>query len=238
MLIQRFDLNRNIVAVSIFLNTAILPKKFLRFDPTLGSNNSGLKNSRIKNHHIFGIARTSAFIWHIWIPLKKFCKRTRRVCVCIVLVHFGRYSQEVNEKSVKLAVWAVSLNFLHDFTLFVVDIHQIRLISLFRHFSDHFHFHPILEQKRVIDLIPCHIWIKSWVGFGDHKCIAEELGGAFLSISPQPKSSNLGKQYFFSFFQQYFSSFFRLQQIWHKKEREIHVFPNLRQLKERSGSEI
>ena len=129
----------------------------MRFDPTLGSNNLGLKKCRIRNHHIFGIARTSAFIWHIWIPLKKFCKRTRRVCVCIVLVHFGRYSQEVNEKSVKLAVWAVSLNFLHDFTLFVVDIHQIRLISLFRHFSDHFHFHPILEQKRVIDLIPCHI---------------------------------------------------------------------------------
>ena len=141
MLIQRFDLNRNIVATCIFFNTAILQKKFLRFDPTLGSNNLGLKKCRIRNHHIFGIARTSAFIWHIWIPLKKFCKRTRRVCVCIVLVHFGRFSQKVNRKSVKLAVWAVSLNFLHDFTLFVVDIHQIRLISLFRHFPDHFHFH-------------------------------------------------------------------------------------------------
>ena len=64
MLIQRFDLNRNIVAVSIFLNTAILPKKKLRFDPTWGSYNSGLKNYRISNNHIFGIARTSAFIWH------------------------------------------------------------------------------------------------------------------------------------------------------------------------------
>ena len=156
MLIQRFDLNRNIVATCIFFNTAILQKQILRFHPTLGSNNLGLKKCRIRNHHIFGIARTSAFIWHIWIPLKKFCKRTRRVCVCIVLVHLGRYSQEDNGKSVKLAVWAVSLNFLHDFTLFVVDIHQIRQNSLFRHFPDHFHFHPILEQKRVIDLIPCH----------------------------------------------------------------------------------
>ena len=55
-----------------FFDTAILQKKFLRFDPTLGSNNSGLKNYRIKNHHIFGISRTSAFIWHIWIPLKNF----------------------------------------------------------------------------------------------------------------------------------------------------------------------
>ena len=103
-LIQRFDLNRNIVAVSVFFNTAILPKKKLRFDPTWGSYNSGLKSYRITNNHIFGIARTSAFIWHIWIPLKKFCKRTRRVCVWVGLVHFGRYSQEVNEKSVKLAV--------------------------------------------------------------------------------------------------------------------------------------
>ena len=139
----------------VFFLTPQFCKKFLRFDPSLCSNNSGLKNYRIKNHHIFGIARTSAFIWHIWIPLKHFCKRTRRVCVCIL--HFGRFSQEVNRKSVNLAVWAVPLNFLHDFTLFVVDIHQIRLISFFRHFSDHFHFHPILEQKRVIDLIPCHI---------------------------------------------------------------------------------
>ena len=99
-----FDLNRNIVAVSIFFDTAILPKKKLRFDPTWGSYNSGLKNYRITNNHIFGIARTSAFIWHIWIPLKKFCNATRRICVCIVLVHFGRFSQEVNRKSVKLAV--------------------------------------------------------------------------------------------------------------------------------------
>ena len=104
MLIQRFDLKLNTVATCIFCDTEILQKKILRFDLTLGSNNSGLENYRIKNHHIFGIARTSAFIWHIWIPLKNVCKRTRRVCVCIVLVHFGRYSQEVNEKSVKLAV--------------------------------------------------------------------------------------------------------------------------------------
>ena len=107
--------------IAILIGKVASLKKILRFDPTWGSYNSGLKNYRISNNHIFGIARTSAFIWHIWIPLKKFCKRTRRVCVCIVLVHFGRYSQEDNGKSVKLAVWAVSLNFLHNFTLFVVD---------------------------------------------------------------------------------------------------------------------
>ena len=104
MLIQRFDLNRNIVAVSIFFDTAILQKEILRFDPTLGSNNSGLKNYSILNHHIFGIARTSAFIWHIWIPLKNFCNREKSVCVCIVLVHYGPFPQEINGKSVQLAV--------------------------------------------------------------------------------------------------------------------------------------
>ena len=80
----------------------------------------------------------SAFIWHPW---NNFGNREKSVCVCIFLVHYGPFPQEVNENSVKLAVWAVSLNFLHDFTLFVVDIYQIRLISLFRHLPDHFHFH-------------------------------------------------------------------------------------------------
>ena len=80
---------------------------------------------------------------------------------CIVLVHYGPFPQEVNEKSVKLAVWAVSLNFLHDFTLFVVDIHQIRLISLFRHFPDHFHFHGSagLIPKVNLSLRLKYIWI-------------------------------------------------------------------------------
>ena len=103
-LIEYGSMKLKIERVFIFVTPPLCQKKILRFDPTLGSNNSGLKNYRIKNHHIFGIARTSAFIWHIWIPLKKICKRTRRVCVCIVLVHFGRFSQEVNRKSVKLAV--------------------------------------------------------------------------------------------------------------------------------------
>ena len=51
------------------------------------------------------------------------------------------FPQDVNEKSVKLAVSAVSLNFLFDFILFVIDIHQIMLISLFPTPFDHFHFH-------------------------------------------------------------------------------------------------
>ena len=65
----------------------------------------------------------------------------REKSVCIVLVGFGPFPQRINWKSVKLAVWAVSLNFLFDFTLFVIDIHQIMLISLFPTPFDHFHFH-------------------------------------------------------------------------------------------------
>ena len=43
-----------------------------------------------------------------------------------------------------LAVLAVSVIFLFDFTLFVIDIHHIMLISLFPAPFDHFNFHPTL----------------------------------------------------------------------------------------------
>ena len=67
--------------------------------------------------------------------------REKSVSVCIVLVHWGPFPQEIYGKSVMLAVSAVSLNFLFDFILFVIDIHQIMLISLFPTPFDHFHFH-------------------------------------------------------------------------------------------------
>ena len=70
---------------------------------------------------------------------------------CIIILHFLMLKFAYSDGW----LFELFIDFLHDFTLFVVDIHQIRLISLFRHFSDHFHFHPILEQKRVIDLNPC-----------------------------------------------------------------------------------
>ena len=39
------------------------------------------------------------------------------------------------------------------------------------------------------------------MGFGDHKCITEELGGAFLSLSPEPVASNLCQAVFLQLFQ-------------------------------------
>ena len=41
-----------------------LHSQFFNFHPTLTSNNSGLKPSKLKNYHIFGMPRTSAFSWY------------------------------------------------------------------------------------------------------------------------------------------------------------------------------
>ena len=37
---------------------------FVKFDPTLSANNYGLKTPNLKNYHIFGKLRTSAFTWY------------------------------------------------------------------------------------------------------------------------------------------------------------------------------
>ena len=60
---------------------------------------------------------------------------------------------------------------------------------------------PQLKEKCLKDavfgrLALIHIWIKYWVGFGDHNCIAEELGGAFLSLCLHWKNEFRGKLYF------------------------------------------
>ena len=76
-LIEYGSLKLKIVRVFIFVTPPLCKKKFLRFDPTLGSNNSGLKNYSILNHHIFGKPWTSAFSWYTpfrsywWKSLRK-----------------------------------------------------------------------------------------------------------------------------------------------------------------------
>ena len=60
----------DIVAVSFFLNTASPENFFFKFHPTLTANNSGLKPSKLKNYHIFGMPRTSAFSWYT--PLRSY----------------------------------------------------------------------------------------------------------------------------------------------------------------------
>ena len=58
---------------------------FFNFHPTLTANNSGLKPSKLKNYHIFGMLRTSAFSWftpfrsYYWSTLRemRFCLSNR-----------------------------------------------------------------------------------------------------------------------------------------------------------------
>ena len=45
--------------------------------------------------------------------------------------------------------------FLFDFTLFVIDIHHIMLISLFPTPFDHFQFHPTLGLDPALILTLC-----------------------------------------------------------------------------------
>ena len=56
-----------------------------------------------------------------------------------------------------LAVWALSLNFLHVLTSFVIDIHQIMLISLFPTPFGHFQFLGSAGRNPKLILTLCHI---------------------------------------------------------------------------------
>ena len=66
----------DIVAVSFFFNAASPENFFFKFHPTLTANNSGLKPSKLKNYHIFGKPRTSAFSWYT--PFRSYWSKTLR----------------------------------------------------------------------------------------------------------------------------------------------------------------
>ena len=61
-------------------------------------------------------------------------------------------------KTLNLIVWTLPLIFLHDFTLFVIDMHQNRPISLVLTPFDHFHFHALAALIWWVLLRSCHIW--------------------------------------------------------------------------------
>ena len=62
------------------------------------------------------------------------------------------------------------------------------------------------------------------MGFGGHKCITEELGGAFLSLSPEPVASNPGKAVFLQFFSAIFLQFLQATtNMTQKRERNTRV---------------
>ena len=85
-----------------------------------------------------------------WIPQKNF--QFDKNAFRSILDQFHKKSMENHWN------WSVSLNFFVWFH--IVCVHQIRLISLFRHFSDHFQFHPTLELKPMVDLKSCNIYHK------------------------------------------------------------------------------
>ena len=58
------DPKLNIVAVSFFGNARFYWNFFSKFDPTLSAYNYASKTPNLKNYHIFGILRTSAFTWY------------------------------------------------------------------------------------------------------------------------------------------------------------------------------
>ena len=72
---------------------------------------------------------------------------------------------------------AVSFNFLYDFTLFVTDMHQIMLISLFSTSFDHFHFHGFLKSDRMVILKSCLI-----IAIQGHQTKPGLLAGFWLRI--------------------------------------------------------
>ena len=92
-----------IVAVSFFCNTSALLKKKLKFDSTLTADNSGLKPSKLKNSHIFGILRTSAFGWAIGKPAGVNIVR---------LAAAWNFLPEWHQKSPKTDVFCFSANYL------------------------------------------------------------------------------------------------------------------------------
>ena len=103
-LIQYGSLKRKIVVVSFFRTVSLDNFFSLKFDPTLTSHNLGLKNYSNKNYHIFRKPWTSAFRWCTLDTSEKCSNLRKSVCVCIVLAHYGPFPQEINEKSVNLAV--------------------------------------------------------------------------------------------------------------------------------------
>ena len=93
-------------------------------------------------------------IWKFWVI---------RVLVFLVFQVFSAVELISLAKTVNLAVWAFPSNFLYDFTLFVIDMHQNMPISLFKTLFDHFHFHsPAAIIWRVI-LKLRHMWHMLWL---------------------------------------------------------------------------
>ena len=103
-------------------------------------------------------------------------------------------------KTLKLSVWAFSLNFLHDSTLFVIDIHQNMPISLISTPFARFQIRLTLAVHPNLILEPCRM--QTSLHLADHNCCtdrnkmectavkweaSQRSGG--VSRSPSPRAS-------------------------------------------------
>ena len=95
---------------------------------------------------------------------------------CVFLAFSAQSSWRPIVKTLNLKVWTLPLIFLHDSTLFVIDMHQKRSISLVSTQFYHFHFHPLAGLNCYPHLISCHkesdvalvllhIWVANHMGY-------------------------------------------------------------------------
>ena len=98
------------------------------------------------------------------------------VLVCLVFSVFSKELLTSHCENTESESLDPSIDFLHDFTLFVIDMHQKRSISLFPTPFGHFHFHPYPALIWWVDLRPCHIWRK-------HLQLAWRLLSFFLGLA-------------------------------------------------------
>ncbi len=86
-------------------------------------------------------------IWKFWVI---------SVLVSLVFHVFSTTELILHCKNSEFCRLRFSIIFLHDFTLFGIDMHQNRSISLFKTLFDHFHFYPLVALKCYPHLIMCH----------------------------------------------------------------------------------
>ena len=142
-------LKRKIVAM-LFFRTVSLNNFFsLKFDPTLNSQNStNSTNYSNKDHHIFRKPRTSAFRRHNTLDTSEKISNLRKK-------HLRLHSFGLLWTISTGNQWEISevgrlncfIDFLFDFTSFLINIHQIMLISLFPTPFDHFYFHQLWDSN-------------------------------------------------------------------------------------------
>ena len=84
---------------------------------------------------------------YLWQTMWNHAKKSMEVSKLSDFVFFWRFQHSPIVKTLNLNVWTLPLIFLHDFTLFVIDMHQNRSVSLFSTPFDHFHFHALAALK-------------------------------------------------------------------------------------------